>query len=1024
MDLSGLYLQLLLNASLLVALSAFYALLGRVQRSSPAFAVTLKGLLFGGVAVLGMTFPFVYAPGIIYDARSVVLPLAGFFGGPIVAGIAAALAGTYRWFLGGAGVWAGLATIALTAASGCVVREVLRRRNRKVGLGHLALLAFLAQFLMLAAQLLLPRALAVEVLSRIGFPVLLVLAPATFLLGLLLLVEEERARMVRELQESEERFRLAFETSPDAICINRAADGRYVAVNDGFERITGYTRDEILGRTSTELHIWERPEDRERLVALLQTHGEVANLEAPFRMKDGRVLTGLMSARLFRLHGEWHILSTTRSIEELKQTERRLRDTLARLEAAQELAGVWFVAWDLGADTFEMSPEMAARLGFSAEKGPHPVRELLARIEPEDLGKVQAELERCTKEDRYCELLFRLRSPFGDSIWVRARGRTERDPEGNPVRRLVALIDVTEQMNAAQALREGERRERLRNRVAQVFLTCDEKKRPEGILSAVLATLRAERGLLGLLRPCDPSGDAWICTSLNRNGTDAANLQSSSVRLTSGEGNSLWEQLSPRLEPQLHAGGLEIPAVGFQAPYALSVPVTGQMGLTAFLVAGRRSEPFSRNELELLADLASWLSPVLDAEYQATCRERERRILEAELRQAQKLEAVGQLAGGVAHDFNNLLSVILGWGEIATQQLPEGSPVREPLGQILAAANRAAALTRQLLVFSRRQTSQPRRVELREVIEGSAKMLGRLIGEDISLRLHFDATQLPVTIDPGQLEQVLMNLVVNARDAMPDGGRLTISASRVERIPGRSDGERGAPGDAGWARLRVEDTGCGMDEEVKERIFEPFFTTKEPGKGTGLGLAVAYSIIQQAGGEIQVTSAPGRGTAFDIFLPLTAAEEAGEKPREAFHMEGRGELILLVEDDAALRLVAERMLVRSGYQVVAAGSGSEAIQLLEAEGLQPDLVITDIVMPGMSGPALVEFLRRDRPALRVLYISGYPERAFDLRGVQFPPDLLLRKPFTMEELQQRVARLLAAKDPRSRVGDGVSGTST
>lgn len=1008
---SNVYLELALNASLLVALSTFYALAGRLRRVSTSFALTLKGLLFGGAAIAGMSLPYEYAPGVIYDARSVVLALAGLFGGGRVALPAASMAGLYRWLLGGAGVWAGLATIGLTAGVGILARKVLDRRNQELRVGHLFLVGWVSHCLMLAAQLLLPRAILVDVLSRVAFPILVIMPLATVLVGVLLLAEEERGKAEKRLEESEERFRLAFDTSLDAIAVNRASDGVYVDVNQGFSRITGYAKEEILGKSSLELGFWARPEDRDRLLGLLERDGEVRNFEAPFRLKDGTIVTGLMSARVFQLRGEPHILTTTREIEQIKQTERRLREALERLEAAQELAGMEFVEWDLTSDTVEASPRLARLLGWR-DPSLHSSAELFACVHQDDVEKVREEMARSLREGASCELVFRLRPPVGEVMWVRARGRVVRDLEGRPVRRFLALVDVTDQMKAAETIRLSERRQRLRNQVGQLLLTRPGQGQAGEILSAVLAAVHGETGIFATLRPHDVNQEEWACTTVSTAG-DSASRQERTVRLAGRVGNGLWEALAPGLRTRLHSEPLEIRDLGFRAAHVVSVPITGHVGLSGMLVVGRSGEPFSPADVELLASLAEWLSPVLEAEFSALRREQERDLLEAQLRQAQKLEAVGQLAGGVAHDFNNLLSVILGWGEIAIQHLPPGHPGRDALKQILAAANRATALTRQHLVFSRRRPAQTRPLELNELVEGATKMLGRLIGEDISFELQLSRTKLPVVADPGQLEQVLMNLVVNARDAMPAGGRLTIATSRVGRVPGRTAGGEVSERGSAWARLRVEDTGCGMAEEVKERVFEPFFTTKEPGKGTGLGLAVVYSIIQQAGGEIQVTSEPGRGTIFDIYLPLTEIGPESEKPREGIQgKKGRGELILLVEDDPSLRLVAERMMVRAGYRVATAGSGSEAIQLMEAQGLEPDLVVTDVVMPGMSGPALVEYLRKERPNLPFLYISGYPERAAELREGGFPSDVLIPKPFTMEELQTRIARILARGQSR------------
>jgi signal transduction histidine kinase len=385
----------------------------------------------------------------------------------------------------------------------------------------------------------------------------------------------------------------------------------------------------------------------------------------------------------------------------------------------------------------------------------------------------------------------------------------------------------------------------------------------------------------------------------------------------------------------------------------------------------------------------------------------EQRQLESQLRQAQKMEAVGQLAGGVAHDFNNLLTAIMGHGSLALEALPADHPVREDVVEILKAGERAAGLTRQLLAFSRRQVMQPEVVGMNRVVSQVEKLLGRLIGEQIQIVLDLSASPDTVKVDPGQLEQVLVNLAVNARDAMPEGGTLTVATStvRLDETYAREH-HAVAPGD--YVVVSVADTGTGMDAETQARLFEPFFTTKAAGKGTGLGLATVYGIVKQSGGFIYVYSELGRGTAFKVYLPLTS-----EQPSLAARTDGaapkRGtETILVVEDDAHVRGVAARLLGQLGYRVLAASSGEEALSILERAGVSVDLVVSDVIMPGMTGPELYRQLSRRYPDLRVLFTSGYSKDAVTRHGVLEPGTKFLEKPYPPGVLARKVREALAS----------------
>ena len=387
---------------------------------------------------------------------------------------------------------------------------------------------------------------------------------------------------------------------------------------------------------------------------------------------------------------------------------------------------------------------------------------------------------------------------------------------------------------------------------------------------------------------------------------------------------------------------------------------------------------------------------------------------EEQLRQWQRVEAIGRLAGGVAHDFNNLLMTIKGCSELLLGELDARDSRREEVEEIRKAAERATALTRQLLAFGRRQVLQPQVLDLNEVVANMGRMLQRLIGEDIQLLTVLDAELWPVKVDPGQFEQVIMNLAVNARDAMPGGGKLTIETANVvldEKYARRHVSVKPGP----CVMLAVTDNGCGMDKETQSHLFEPFFTTKAKEEGTGLGLSTVYGIVKQSGGNIWAYSESGLGTTFKIYLPRVEEAVKTYKPKVVPTVSpGGSETILLVEDEEAVRAIVSKILQNKGYTVLEAHHGHEALQICKDHQGPIHLMVTDVVMPHMSGRELAERLTSLRPELRVLYMSGYPDKAIAHHGVLEAGTSFLQKPFTLSALECKVRDLLDAPPQSAR----------
>ena len=439
--------------------------------------------------------------------------------------------------------------------------------------------------------------------------------------------------------------------------------------------------------------------------------------------------------------------------------------------------------------------------------------------------------------------------------------------------------------------------------------------------------------------------------------------------------------------------------------------IAGDLG--AEVAERRRAEQLLReNEEHLEEEVEKRTSELQHANEQLREEIHGRRRLEEQLRQTQKMEAIGTLSGGIAHDFNNLLTVIRGYARMVLDRVEHDPGLRADVQQIDDAGARAAALTSQLLAFSRRQMLQPKAINLNVLVRDLNKMLKRLIGEDVELATVLAPSLGTVKADPGQIEQVVMNLVVNARDAMPRGGKLTLSTANVE-LDEAYVREHVYVTAGSYVMLAVSDTGSGIPEEIRTHIFEPFFTTKDRARGTGLGLSTVYGIVKASGGSIEVESEMGKGSTFKIFLPRVHQEQEAESHARPMDMTHGSETILLVEDDAQVRTLAESILRRRGYRVLVAENGEEAVRICHESSDRLDLMLTDVVMPGLSGREVAEKVARRRPDMKVLYMSGYTDDAIGHHGVLERGIELLQKPFTPNSLAEKVRQML---DVRAAVG--------
>ncbi len=748
------------------------------------------------------------------------------------------------------------------------------------------------------------------------------------------------------LRESEDRFRLLSEAAFEGIAVIDL--GRIVDCNERLATMHGYAPRELIGKAVLDI---VAPEHREVVSERLRT-GAGDRHELLALCKDGSVFPVEVQGRALTHRGRGLKVVAVRDITERRRAEQALRKSEEKFSKVFLAAPAGISVSGLGdGRLLEINQEFSRLFGHTRDEAIGRTSfELGLWLDSGDRGRI---LRLLAARGEVKDLELQLRAKDGRIVTLRYSAQAI-ELEGQSLL-LSAFVDITQRKQAEEALRRSqEQYQALVGGVRDVIFAMS----PDGTLEALNPAFaeitgwpREEwlgRPFVGLLHPEDvPAAVGLLQRVLQDEPRPTAQLR---VRTRDG-GHRVGE----------------------------------------FHTTVQRRDGAIVGILGIVRDITDRLA------------------LEEQFRQAQKMEAVGQLAGGVAHDFNNLLTVIRSYSDLILDGLPAEDERRADIEEIREAARRATVLTRQLLAFSRRQVLQPSVVSLNTVVTGAERLLRRLIGEDVTLVTRLDPTLGAVKADPGQLEHVIMNLAVNARDAMPDGGTLTVETVNVPL-------GTVAPADlvtvmppADYVLLRVADTGSGMDAETMAHLFEPFFTTKELGKGTGLGLATVYGVVKQSGGYIAVESEPGRGAAFSIYLPrVRGSAELGEAgPDRPGSLEGN-ETILLVEDEGAVRTVACQSLRRLGYTVLEAADGGAAMLVARRQETPIAILVTDVVMPGMDGAALADRLRADHPGLKVLLMSGY---AYDvaLQQAALEPGLhFLQKPFTPEVLARRVRDVLDA----------------
>jgi nitrogen fixation negative regulator NifL len=726
-------------------------------------------------------------------------------------------------------------------------------------------------------------------------------------------------------------------------------EGRFLYANAAYARMLGYASAEEILKLDIRTQVYYDPADRERVLDEFRRLGELNAFEVRLRRKDGTPLWVRFDMR--RATGDAPDSTEMEGFVNDISASKRVEEELRKLSRAVEHSPASIVITNLTGAIEYVNPTFSRVTGYTREEaiGQNPRILKSGEMPPE---AYRAMWDAITHgQDWHGE--FHNRRKDGTLYWEFASISPIVDASGLTTHYVAIKEDITARKEAEAALARSELYYRS---LIEHALDLTAVLAPNG---EVLFVSGSVERLLGI-RPEDGKGRN-VFDLIHRE--DVAQVRDRIAGVLAR--GARFEHVEFRVR---HSDG------SWRTLSAIGKPLPPETGIKGLIINAR--------------DLS------------------ERQELEAQLRQSQKMEAVGRLAGGVAHDFNNLLTAILGYTELLLSDIPPEDPKTAELNEILTAAQRAAALTRQLLTFSRKQVVQVEVLDVAATIRGMEQMLRRVIGEDIVLAASVPEDLGQVRADRSQIEQVLMNLVVNARDAMPKGGTLRIEASNVTRAG--VDRPAGAlRTEDSWVALTVADDGAGMSEETLRHIFEPFFTTKPRGKGTGLGLATTYAIVQQAGGFTEVASEPGSGTTFRVFLPRV--KEIPQPSRERSGVRriplARGsETILLVEDEALVRKLASDVLTGRGYTVLSAASGAEALALAEANADAIALVVSDVVMPGMSGPEMAALLAARGFSFPVLYMSGYAESD---SGALLPAGSpLLQKPFSPDALAQRVRATL------------------
>jgi PAS domain S-box-containing protein len=1067
------YVGLVQNVALLVCLVVIHGQIIRRWNKYTFRSQAFSGFLFGCVALIGMMAPVHLVPGVIFDGRSIVLSVAGLFGGPIVAGIAAIMSASYRGWLGGSGALMGVSVILESAGLGLAfyyLRRLYPGLTRNLYLFAFGLLVHVGMLLLMLA---LPREAMLKTLENITIPVLLIFPAATWLICLLFLDQESSISAEEAVRESEERHRSLVEHLPQRIFI-KDHNSIYLSCNGNYASDLGITPEQVVGKDDFALHSPElaklyRDDDQACMAdATVRDFEEIYQLEGqerwahtvkvPYRDGQGRVIG---------------VLGIYEDITERKRLEESLKAEKRRFEMLANNAPFGMVIIRSDGSFSYANPKFKEMFGYDWSEVPNG-REWFKKAYPDpdyrrdvisawmedatgaDPGETRPRVFEVTCKDGTEKIInFRpVRLESGENImtceditdrrrYEEAIGRERDQAEMYLDIAGVMLVALNAQGNITMMNRRGREilgyREdeiigknwfdvclptELREEVKSVF----EKLMAGGIASVEyyenpVFTKDGEQRILEFHNTV-LHDDSGRIVGIFSSGEDVTERKKAEEDLKSSE--TRYRQLADVTFEGIifHDEGVLLRAndqffqmFGYEPDELVGTQII-EKTLTLDSLKTVRTKIAERSPESYVAMGLRKDGTTFPIEIRARIREVEGKQiraaairdlsmlknLEAQLLQAQKMEAVGTLAGGIAHDFNNLLQTVLGYSEFMLQRKKEGEPDYADLQKIYQAGKRGADLVKNLLTFSRRVDTHYLPVDLNQEITAVRGLLSRTIPKTININLHLSGNVEYIKADPSQISQVLMNLGVNARDAMPDGGTLTIETTEIQLDEKCNTYPEAKPGS--YVLLTISDTGQGMDNETLSHIFEPFFSTKEVGKGTGLGLATVYGIVKQHQGRIICYSELGHGTTFKIYLPAIQTKKELETTTLEKAIAGGTETVLLVDDDDDIRDLVATFLIEFGYSVITAGNGEQALEIYQRDDAGISLIILDLIMPVMDGrQTLAQILRID-PKARVVIASGYSEGGTANGVMESGAKGFVQKPYNMKQLLTAIREIL------------------
>ena len=941
------------NAALLLALCLLYDMLGlKLHERKTLIQQILTGIVLGAIGLAIMFNPWNFGQGVVFDTRSVLLVISGFFFGTIPVVLAVMMTGFFRFVTGGAGVWTGLAVIVTSGALGLLWRHYRPNRNQQPSIGELYLLGIVVHLLMLGWFFLLPWQFAIDVLSKISFPVMFIYPIATAILGNLMVMSEKRRRYEEKLRESEERYRELVENA-NSIIMRMDRNGRVTFINEYAQSFFGYRASEIIGKSVVGTIVPEKDSagiDLQAMIMDIGAHPQlyVSNENENMRRDGSRLRIAWTNKPFFNELGEVsEILCVGNDITERRKAEDLAKEATIKMQEVVRATRVGLWDWILDTNKVHFSTEWKRQIGYEEHELIDDFTEWESRVHPDDLVQTLAKIREAIDVPRPdCQVEFRFRHKDGSYRWILALISVLIGDNGKATRLLGTHIDITERKQAEKDLRHSYE-------------------------------------LMSYIIKHNTSALAVHDKALNYLFVSERYLQDYKVKEKNIIGKHHYDVFPdlPQKWRDVHQKALS--GITSSAENDRYDREDGSIEWTTW-----ECRPWYQGNGEI-GGFVVYTEVVTDKIKSAE----QKLLLQKQLSQAQKMEAIGVLAGGIAHDFNNILGAILGYAEMVQDDCPIGSRMRNDIDRVVEASHRAKELVKQILAFSRQTDTEEKPLQPTLIIKEAVKMLRPSLPSTIDIQQNIDPDVGLIFADPTQIHQILTNLCTNAFHAMEEtGGILTISLKNKELhlsdLVSEPDVQPGL-----FVDISVADTGPGISPQIVDKIFDPFFTTKEVGRGTGMGLAIIHGIAKKSGGVVSFQSSPGEGTIFHVYMPvyISTSTLTDEIPPIELIQPGI-ERILFIDDEKMLAEMGKTMLERLGYKVTMATSSIEALKTIQNQQENFDLVITDQTMPDMTGIDLARRILQIRPGMPIILCTGFSNliseekaRIYGIKGFAMKP---------------------------------------